>query len=301
MKVLVTGAGGQVGYEILRSAPPGFDVFGMSSSNLDITDKHRISSVFSALNPDLVINAAAYTDVDKAESEKDKAYAINAEGVAYLGMLAEERSIPVFHISTDYVFSGETQRPYIEQDKPEPLGVYGLSKLEGERELISNCSRHIVLRTSWVFGVNGNNFVKTVLRLGQEKDELSLVFDQRGCPTSAASIAHALWILAEHYLEDKKLAWGIYHYCGASISSWYEFGEQVLIQGCELGLLSRMPLLHMIRMSEYPTIAVRPAWSVLSCSKLRLLYNIPQYEWRTELRNVLYELAWNRRLEDKHF
>src|SRR5690606_4440758 len=168
MRVLITGARGQVGYELLRLAPDGFDVVGLGSGDLDISDASAVLREIEHVQPRLIINAAAYTAVDKAESEPGRAYAVNRDGPANLGRVAERLGIPVLHISTDYVFAGDATQPYRESDPVGPAGVYGASKLAGEQALAGACSRHLILRTSWVFGVHGNNFVKTMLRLGRE-------------------------------------------------------------------------------------------------------------------------------------
>ena len=186
MRVLITGARGQVGYELLRLAPQGFDAVGLGSAELDIADASAVAREVERLQPHLIINAAAYTAVDKAESDTERAYAVNRDGPANLGVAASHLGIPVLHISTDYVFAGDAKEPYRETDATGPTGVYGASKLAGERALAGACERHLVLRTSWVFGAHGNNFVKTMLRLGSERDELSVVADQLGCPTSVS-------------------------------------------------------------------------------------------------------------------
>lgn len=290
MRVLITGARGQVGHELLRLAPEGFDVLGVGSAELDIADTSAVVREADRLRPQLIINAAAYTAVDKAESEPERAYAVNRDGPANLGRAAEQRCIPVLHISTDYVFAGDAAQPYRESDPTGPTGVYGASKLAGEQALAASCSRHVIVRTSWVFGAHGNNFVKTMLRLGRERDELSVVADQRGCPTSAASIARALWALAHHYQQEGDLRWGIYHYSGTPACSWHGFAQAIFQQAQAAGLMPRQPVVHAIATEQYPTPAKRPAWSVLDCSLLRQVYGIEPADWRAELNTVLAEL-----------
>ncbi len=291
MRVLITGAHGQVGHELLRQAPEGFQVHGLGSTALDITNAAQVATVVEDFQPQLIINAAAYTAVDKAESEPDRAWAVNRDGVANLALAAERLGIPVLHISTDYVFAGNASEPYRETDPPGPTGVYGASKLGGEAVLAANCSRHIILRTSWVFGAHGNNFVKTMLRLGREREELGVVADQHGCPTSAASIARALWTLAVQYRNRGALQWGVYHYGGTPACTWYEFALEIFRQAHELGLLEHMPVVRAIATADYPTPVTRPAWSVLDCSKLHEAHDIAQADWREELGLVLQELA----------
>ncbi|MNZ94404.1 dTDP-4-dehydrorhamnose reductase [compost metagenome] len=229
--------------------------------------------------------------MDKAESEPERAWVVNRDGVANLAIAAERLGIPVFHISTDYVFAGDAREPYRESDPVGPTGVYGASKLGGEVMLAANCSRHLILRTSWVFGAHGNNFVKTMLRLGREREELGVVADQHGCPTSAASIARALWTLAVQYRDHGALQWGVYHYAGTPACTWHEFALEIFRQAHELGLLERVPVVRAIATADYPTPATRPAWSVLDCSKLHAAHDIAQADWREELGLVLRELA----------
>ena len=291
MRVLITGARGQVGHELLRLAPEGFEVVGLGSGELDISDASAVQRGIAHLRPQLIINAAAYTAVDKAESEPERAYAVNRDGPANLGRAAEQLGIPVLHISTDYVFAGDATQPYREVDATGPTGVYGASKLAGEQALADACSRHLILRTSWVFGAHGNNFVITMLRLGRERSELSVVADQQGCPTSAASIARALWALAEHYRREGKLRWGLYHYSGTPACSWHAFAVEIFRQARQAGLLARQPVVHAIGTAQYPTPARRPAWSVLDCSLLRQAQGIEPADWRVELEAVLAELS----------
>ncbi|AOE83166.1 dTDP-4-dehydrorhamnose reductase [Pseudomonas sp. TCU-HL1] len=291
MRVLIAGARGQVGHELMRRVPEVFEAVGMGSTQLDLADTEQVAAVVNNVQPQLIINAAAYTAVDKAESEPERAWAVNRDGVAHLAIAAEGLGIPLLHISTDYVFAGDAREPYRETDPTDPTGVYGASKLDGEVALAANCSQHIILRTSWVFGAYGNNFVKTMLRLGREHEELGVVADQHGCPTSAASIASALWSLASQYREQGSLQWGIYHYGGSPACTWHGFAQEIFRQAHGRGLLGRVPVLRAIATADYPTPAKRPAWSVLDCSKLRQAHGIAQADWREELGLVLRELA----------
>lgn len=290
MRVLIAGARGQVGHELLRLAPDDFLVCGLDSVALDITDAASVTRAVAEYDPQLIVNAAAYTAVDRAESEAERAWAVNCDGVASLAIEAEQLGIPLLHISTDYVFAGDAVEPYREDDPAGPTGVYGSSKLAGEQAVVANCRRHIILRTSWVFGSHGNNFVKTMLRLGREREELSVVADQHGCPTSAVSIARLLWALAVRYREMGDLRWGLYHFCGRPACSWHEFAVEIFRQAVELGVLSRAPRVRAISTVEYPTLARRPAWSVLDCSKLHEVFGFEQADWRDELRVMLRAL-----------
>lgn len=286
-KVLVTGAKGQVGSELVKLAPAGFTVIGLGSAQLDITDQNQVNAVVALHQPDLIINAAAYTSVDKAESDAGTAYAVNELAVAWLAQAAAQANIPLFHISTDYVFDGESTTPYKETDPVNPQSVYGASKLAGEQVLATTLNKHIILRTSWVFGVQGNNFVKTMLRLAKERDELSVVADQHGCPTSAISIAQVLWQLAENYKQDKSLPWGIYHFSNAPACTWHEFAMEIFQQAKEKGLIDKLPKVNAITTAEYPTPAKRPSWSVFSNSKIEILIEKLAPKWQRELTKFL--------------
>lgn len=278
-KVLVTGAKGQVGSEIVKAVPAGFTVIGLGSNELDITNQQQVTAVIAQYKPDLIINAAAYTAVDKAESDSDNAYAVNQQAVAWLAQAAKQADIPLFHISTDYVFDGESTTPYKETDPVNPQSVYGMSKLAGEQVLAATHNKHIILRTSWVFGAEGNNFVKTMLRLGKERDELSVVADQYGCPTSAASIADVLWKLAELYKQKASLPWGIYHFSNSPACTWHGFAVEIFKQAKEKGLIDKEPKVNAITTAEYPTPAKRPVWSVLSYDKLEALLSEKVPKW----------------------
>lgn len=279
-KVLVTGAKGQVGSELVKAAPSGSIVIGLGSNELDITNQQQVTAVIAQYKPDLIINAAAYTAVDKAESDSDNAYAVNQQAVAWLAQAAKQADIPLFHISTDYVFDGESTTPYKETDPVNPQSVYGMSKLAGEQVLAATHNKHIILRTSWVFGVEGNNFVKTMLRLGKERDELSVVADQHGCPTSASSIAKVLWQLAEKYKTERTIPWGIYHFSNSPACTWYEFACEIFEQAVKAGVLERKPEVQPITTAEYPTPAKRPAWSVLDCGKIEEVLRHKNPGWK---------------------
>jgi dTDP-4-dehydrorhamnose reductase len=291
MRVLVCGANGQVGRELVRLAPEWAAVTGTDSAVLNVTQEASVRAVFQQVQPELVINATAYTAVDKAETDVQKAYAVNRDGVELLARESERLAIPLFHISTDYVFAGDSSEPYREDQPTAPAGVYGASKLAGEVALAAACSRHLVMRTSWVFGSHGSNFVKTMLRLGREREELSVVADQHGCPTSARSIAQALWQLAELYRQQGSLKWGCYHFAGQPACTWHVFAAEIFHQAASLGLLPHEPRLNAITTEQYPTPAKRPLWSVLDSGKLERTYGVHAADWRRELSQVLAELS----------
>ena len=292
MRILVCGAGGQVGHELVdRAKQYGLEALGMTRDQLDITNVAQVSDLVRRAKPGIIINAAAYTHVDNAETHSDQAYAVNRDGAARLAEAARQASIPLLHISTDYVFSGEAQTPYCETDEVAPTGVYGASKLAGEAAIESAMDQHLILRTSWVYGTHGHNFVKTMLRLGAQRDSLSVVADQFGCPTQAGSIADVLLHLAQRYERDGTLAWGLYHYTGRSSCTWFDFAVEVFRQAEAKGMLPKQPQVSPITTAQYPTPARRPAWSVLDCSKFETTFGIETLDWHDELSVVLDGLA----------
>lgn len=286
-KVLVTGAKGQVGSELIKLVPTDFTVIGLGSAELDITDQQQVNEAIALHQPDLVINAAAYTAVDKAESDINNAYAVNEQAVAWLAQATVNNNIPLFHISTDYVFDGKLECPYKETALPNPQNIYGASKFAGEKTLAEKNEKHIILRASWVFGAEGSNFVKTMLRLAKRGDELSVVADQYGCPISAVSIASVLWQLAIKYQQDKNLPWGIYHFSNSPACTWYEFALEIFKQAKHQELIYKEPKVYAITTAEYPTAAKRPGWSVLCSTKIESLLGFQVPSWKNELSQLL--------------
>ena len=293
MKILLTGAKGQVGNEIQgRSANLGLTVIPTSRATLDISDKTQIAAIFEHEDFDLIINAAAYTAVDNAESDKEAAFRVNAVGVEHLARLAKQHAIPLFHVSTDYVFDGETTVAYQETAKTNPQTVYGASKLEGENRLKETLAAHIILRTSWVFGIDGNNFVKTMLRLGEKNDELRVVADQRGNPTFAGSIANALLSLAVQYRENGHLNWGTYHFNDDSTTTWHRFAKQIISCGHKHRLIKTVPIVHPISTIDYPTPALRPSHSSLDTSLFFTTFpEIGINDWQDGLEHMIFTLS----------
>ncbi|MGI3131437.1 dTDP-4-dehydrorhamnose reductase [Halopseudomonas pachastrellae] len=291
MRVMVTGANGQLGRELRRSAPGGVDFIGLTSEQLDITDAAAVEHAVERYQPRLIINAAAYTAVDRAESDLAAASAVNAKGAENLALGAERAGIALFHVSTDYVFNGRSTRPYDEQSATDPQTAYGRSKLQGELAVAGLCSQHVILRTSWVFSSHGANFVKTMLRLARERDQLRVVADQMGGPTSARSIASALWKLAAVYQQQGDFRGGLLHFSGAPVVSWYEFATQIVAVASELQLIDAAPDIQAITSAEFPTPAPRPAFSALDCSHIMSRFGIAQPDWRADLKVVLAELA----------
>lgn len=290
MRVLVCGAAGQLGSELRLQQPDAIGLTALTAAQLDIGNAQQVAAVVREVQPQVIINAAAYTAVDKAEREPERAFAVNRDGVAHLAAAALEAGAILLHVSTDYVFPGDSSRPYLEDDLTGPAGVYGASKLAGEQAMLASGVRGMILRTSWVFSAWGSNFVKTMLRLGGERDSLAVVADQQGCPTSAASIAAALWQLVAQYQQQGELPWGIYHYCGTPACSWHAFAQEIFRQAREQGVLEKVPEVRAIASSEYPLPAQRPLWSVLDCSKLQQACGIAPADWRMELSRVLRQL-----------
>ncbi len=275
MKILVTGKNGQVGSALLSAAPHNITVIALDRAALDITDRNSIDTTFAEITPDIVINAAAYTAVDKAEEDQEAAYAANKGAPGILAEACSAMDIPLIHISTDFVFDGDKRDPYSESDECNPLSVYGKSKWGGEQEVASKCGKHIILRTSWVFG-GEQNFVNTMRRLAQTRDEISVVDDQRGGPTAAADIAKCLIKIASDVVVSGFNNWGIYHFCGEPSVSWYEFA-------CEILKNNPQVTVKPIPTTSYPTPAKRPTNSVLDCQKIQAVFGISQPDWRDAL------------------
>ncbi len=281
MKLLVTGARGQVGRALVNRASSAFDVVGLDRESLDIADKDAVVRAVEEHRPDIVVNAAAYTAVDRAEEESGLAFQINRDGAEHIGLACAEIDIPLIHVSTDYVFDGLKTGPYTEDDPPNPLGVYGSSKWAGEEVVRSLAGRHVIVRTSWVFSPHGTNFVRTMLNLIRERDELRVVSDQHGCPTSAYSIADALIAIARNLVGGKE-NWGTFHFAGQPATTWFSFA-QAIVEEAEARGISRVKNVVPITTKEYPTAARRPPNSVLATKKIQSAFGIAAPDWRPEL------------------
>ncbi|MER0406611.1 dTDP-4-dehydrorhamnose reductase [Vibrio vulnificus] len=288
MRVLVTGCNGQVGYCLtnMLSKTDGVTLLAVDREELDITDQDAVATTVKEFKPTIIINAAAHTAVDRAEQEVELSYAINRDGPKFLAEAAQEAGAAVLHISTDYVFEGNKNVEYLETDITNPQGVYGASKLAGEIAVAEACDKHIILRTAWVFGEHGNNFVKTMLRLAQNRDELSVVGDQFGGPTYAGDIAGALIQIAEHITKDEMVEYGIYHYSGLPHVSWYEFSHAIFDRALEFGVVTNKPSLKSITTEQYPTPARRPSNSRLSTNKINNVFSIKASDWQSVLNNI---------------
>jgi dTDP-4-dehydrorhamnose reductase len=284
---LVTGAAGQLGRELGVTAPAEWRVVAFASARLDITHPESVAAALERERPDLVINAAAYTGVDAAEREAERAEAVNSGGAALVAEEARRIGARVVHLSTDFVFDGSQGRPYAPGDRPKPLGVYGRTKLAGEREVLRIAGdRALVLRTAWVYASHGHNFVLTMLRLMRERDHVSVVADQVGSPTWARSVARAVWAAAAR--PDLS---GIHHWTDAGAASWYDFAVAIQEEALALGLLDRKVPVLPIRTADYPTPAKRPSYSVLDVTATRAALGLEPEHWRDNLRRMLREVA----------
>lgn len=287
-KILLIGSGGQVGQELLKTLPNLGEVIAVSRTELDLVDHDAIHALIAQVKPQIIVNAAAYTAVDKAETEVALAHQINAEAPKAIAQAAESIQARFVHISTDYVFDGQKGSPYLETDKTQPMGVYGQSKLDGELAVIAACSRHLILRTAWVYGVYGKgNFVKTMLRLGADRESLSVVADQMGTPTWAQDIAEAIAALLQQQTHHSdQVPFGIYHFTNSGATSWYDFAQAIFEEATILGMPIKLKTLLPITTADYPTPAQRPSYSVLSWSKTSQAIGSAPH-WRISLRQML--------------
>jgi dTDP-4-dehydrorhamnose reductase len=297
MRILLTGIQGQVGWELRRTLAPLGEIHGFDRSGLDLTDPDAIRRVVRGVAPTLIVNAAAYTAVDKAEAEPDLATAINATAPGVLAEEARRVGAAVVHYSTDYVFDGEKEGPYVEDDAPRPLGVYGRSKLAGEDAVRASGAPHLILRTSWVYGARGRNFMLTMLRLARERDELRVVDDQFGAPTWCRMIAEATALVVARCrpgsrdLELSKVS-GLYHLSAAGRTSWHGFATAILEDAAALSFgRLRARRVAAIVAADYPTPAARPRNSRLSNVKLQRVFGIVLPEWEDSLSRCLEEMG----------
>ncbi|QCO07214.1 dTDP-4-dehydrorhamnose reductase [Azospirillum argentinense] len=291
MKVLILGTSGQVGTELMRAAwPQGTELVGLARPDVDMARPETVEAAVAAHAPGLVVNATAYTAVDKAESDQETAFAVNRDGPARLAASCAACGIPLIHISTDYVFDGTKAAPYVEGDPVAPLGVYGASKEAGEAAVRAALPQHVILRTSWVYAAHGANFVKTMLRFGREREEMRVVADQHGAPTAAADIAATIVTIAKRIAAGSEggVPWGTYHFTGAGETTWHGFAERIF-QRLEAAT-GRRPRLQAITTADYPTPARRPANSRLDCARIRSAFGIEAPRWEDSLDRVLDEL-----------
>ncbi|MDH0447930.1 dTDP-4-dehydrorhamnose reductase [Shewanella sp. GD04112] len=287
MKILITGTNGQVGSCLVKilNQMPEIEFLAVGRDQLDITDPDAVNKLVSEFRPNAIINAAAHTAVDKAEQEVELSYAINRDGPQFLAQAANRVGAIILHISTDYVFAGDKVGEYVETDVVAPQGVYGQSKLAGELAVAAACPRHIILRTAWVFCETGNNFVKTMLRLAQTRDELGVVADQFGGPTYAGDIANALILMAKA-LHMGNNHYGIYHFAGLPHVSWHQFAMEIFAKAKKQDVLNKDVLVNGITSDQYPTPAKRPANSKLDCRKIEQSFGIKPCDWQAALNNL---------------
>ena len=292
-RIAVIGTTGQLGHALEnRFKTSHYDVVLARRPGVDLTDMASLQEFVAAHNPSLVINAAAYTAVDKAESDAESAFAVNATGPAHLAEICRATDIPLIHYSTDYVFDGNQAGAYAETDPVAPVGVYARSKVAGEEKIRAVLPRHIIVRTSWLYGLHGYNFVKTMLKLGQTREALRVVSDQHGCPTFTGDLAEATLQIVDFLSSGDNNAWGTYHYCNAGETSWHGFATEIF------RLADQIPSYEMvcrtiepIPTSAYPTPARRPPNSVLDCSKVGEIFNIEIPHWKETLARVLPEIV----------
>lgn len=280
--VLVTGSDGQVGTclkEVVKLTEGILFIF-TNSNELDITNKESAFSFFTDKNIDYCINCAAYTAVDKAESEIEKATKINVEGVRNLADICKENNVILIHISTDFVFEGTKTTPHLETNRTNPQSIYGSTKLQGEEVIKSILKKYFIVRTSWLYSEYGHNFIKTMLKLGKEKDELSVVNDQSGTPTYAGDLAEVIM----KFIENSDIPFGTYHYSNKGVTTWYEFAKEIFTE-------SKISIkLKPITTNQYPTAAKRPKYSALDSSKIRKVLNIEISFWKKSLKRVLKKI-----------
>ncbi len=278
MKILITGANGQLGRELQRAVPSGWSVVAVNSADCDITDHSAVARLIAEVKPDAVVNCAAYTAVDRAESEREKADAVNWLAVENLARVAKAADVALVHISTDYVFDGTSCTPYRESDPTAPINHYGEGKWRGEQTIAESGCRGVIIRTQWLYSADGKNFVKTMLRLAEQQREVRVVADQRGCPTAADDLAAAIVKIVPEVVADSTLRGEVFHYASKGEATWCEFAEEIFSAAeCDCRAV-------VISTDDYPTAARRPRYSVLDCSKICSRFGLVQPDWRESLR-----------------
>ncbi len=289
MNILIIGCNGQVGWELVRQGTTmGLHIKAVDLPDIDITNPDSVAEQMGS-GTDLIVNAAAYTAVDKAEAEPELAFAVNHAGPAHLAAACAERDIPLIHISTDYVFDGTKRTPYTESDPVAPIGVYGASKSAGEGAVRATLTKHMILRTAWLCGVHGQNFIKTMIRLGREKETLRVVNDQHGCPTFAFDLADVILKIALRIQSEEKPNWGTYHYCGSGATTWYGFAREIFRLAKEHTEM-KVHTIEPISTDEYPTQAKRPQYSVLDCGLIEKQLGIVNKPWQEGLESFFQRL-----------
>lgn len=292
MRALITGASGQLGQSLLMQKNHLHELIAFNRAQLDITDADQLNAMLEESKPDVVINLAAYTAVDHAETNIDAAFAVNAEAVKNIAKITHSHQIPMIHLSTDYVFSGDKESPYLETDIPNPINVYGKSKLAGEIAICKHNPMHIIVRSSWVFSARGKNFLKTVLRLAEEKKEIFIVSDQIGGPTCADDLASFLIALLNQLNKFSDTDWGVYHYSGTPYVSWFEFAQEIINQRDSKSV--GLPSARVIPISSRQYAgATRPANSRLNMEKAQVRFGVAPSEWRYKLKQLVVLPSFN--------
>ena len=284
-KILITGADGQLGYELQRTVPAGYECIATDKDDLDITNAEAVNAFVATTNPDVIINSAAYTAVDKAEEETELAIAINTTGAANLAQVCKDKGIKLIQVSTDFVFDGKACTPYPVDAPTDPDGYYGKTKRDGDNSVLEILADDaFIIRTSWLYSAHGNNFVKTMLRFMKEREELGIIADQVGTPTWAKPLADAIWKAIEIN------ATGMHHWSDAGVASWYDFAYAIMEEGVALGLLDKTITINAITTADYPTPASRPCYSVLDKTSSWQALGIKSEHWRVALRQMMQEL-----------
>ncbi|WP_061007996.1 dTDP-4-dehydrorhamnose reductase [Vibrio sp. CUB2] len=291
MKVLITGKGGQLAWELEQTVPDLVELVSFDVEQLDITNQTQVNEVVLSHSPDLVINAAAYTAVDKAETDQETAFAVNEKGSEHLALICKEINARLIHVSTDFVFDGEKTTPYQTDDTPNPINIYGESKLKGDLKINQILGEQAtIIRTAWVYSAHGNNFVKTMLRLMVEKEQLGIVYDQVGTPTWAKGLAEMIWALLDNTKQTNDSNALVLHWTDAGIASWYDFGVAIQELALEKGMLDKAIPIRPIPASHYPTPAKRPSFSVIDKSTAEKASGVESKHWRAQLSAMLDEL-----------
>jgi dTDP-4-dehydrorhamnose reductase len=296
VKVLVTGREGQLARGLVETAGAGVEVVAIGRPELDVADEKSVAAAVARERPDIVVNAAAYTAVDKAETEPAVAHAVNALGAQHVATTCAANAIPIIHISTDYVFDGTKDGPYVEDDPTAPINVYGRTKLEGEQRIAKACERHLILRTAWVHSPWGVNFVKTMLRLATTRPNIGVVDDQKGSPTYAPHLAAIVLAIASRVARNPAgVRWGVYHAVGGGETTWFGFAREIFRHAAEQGLPAAE--VAAIATAAYPTPARRPANSRLNCDRLRRLLGAELPDWRVGAQDCVARISASARGE----
>ncbi len=282
MNIMIVGKIGQLGTILSQTAPQGIGIHALDLPDFDITNEKQVMKTVETRKPEAIINASAYTAVDRAEEESDMAFKVNADGPRNLALAAKKIGARLIHVSTDYVFDGTACTPYAPEAPCRPLGVYGKSKREGEEHVLEVMDAPVIIRTAWLYSQFGNNFVKTMLRLFKEKPEVRVVADQVGGPTWAATLAGAIWKMVEQ--PDLK---GVFHWTDAGITSWYDFAVAISEEAMARGMIEKQVPIHPITTAEFPTLTTRPSYSALDCSESWRALGLAPMQWRVALRQML--------------